>query len=256
MMNCLSLALLLLLTSSPRDQPEGRDAAYTAKKEAEKASPKEVRRLIDQFGSDSFQEREAASKRLDAIGEAALLELRKAAADNPDPEVRYRANRAANDIARRCFTEVRCFTGHQRGLIQVALSGDGRLALSGGADHTARLWDVASGKELQKLVGHKAQVYAVAFRPGARQVLTGGEDNRLRLWDTGSGKEVRSFAGHGNNVTGVAFSPDGRIVLSSSWDLTLRLWDVESGKELRKLEGHVRARECRKKKERSKINQP
>jgi WD40 repeat protein len=54
--------------------------------------------------------------------------------------------------------EIRRFEGHEQGIIQVALSRDGRLALSGSADHTARLWDVATGKELKKLEGHTSQV--------------------------------------------------------------------------------------------------
>jgi WD40 repeat protein/serine/threonine protein kinase len=135
--------------------------------------------------------------------------------------------------------EIRRFEGHEKGIIQVALSRDGRLALSGSADHTARLWDVATGKELKKFEGHTNQVYAVAFRPAGQQALTGSEDNLMKIWDVASGKELRSFEGHTNIVTGVSFSPDGKWALSSSWDQTLRLWDVEAGQELRKFEGHT-----------------
>jgi WD40 repeat protein len=135
--------------------------------------------------------------------------------------------------------EVRRFEGHTQGIIQVALSRDGRLALSGSADQTARSWEVATGKELNKFAGHTNQVYAVALRPDGRQALTGSEDNLMKLWDVASGKELRSFDGHTNIVSGVAFSPDGKRALSSSWDLTLRLWDLETGQEVRKFEGHT-----------------
>jgi hypothetical protein len=56
-----------------------------------------VKRLIRQLGSDSFDEREAASKALDRIGERALPALRKAAA-NPDLEIRKRSARLVSAI--------------------------------------------------------------------------------------------------------------------------------------------------------------
>src|SRR6516165_9719362 len=50
----------------------------------------DIDRLAEQLGSPSFQEREAASKALEKIGERALPIL-KQAARSPDAEVRKRA---------------------------------------------------------------------------------------------------------------------------------------------------------------------
>jgi uncharacterized protein (TIGR03067 family) len=60
---------------------------------AEPPATTEVGRLIKQLGSEKFSEREAAAKRLEEIGEAALGPLRAAAAQRDDPEVRLRAMR-------------------------------------------------------------------------------------------------------------------------------------------------------------------
>ena len=55
----------------------------------------EVAVLIKQLGSPSFQEREAAGKRLEGMGERALPALQKAAKEATDAEVRRRAQQIA-----------------------------------------------------------------------------------------------------------------------------------------------------------------
>src|SRR5262249_33991116 len=68
---------------------------------AVQAVPREVAGLGQQLGSEQFSEREAATKRLEEIGEAALGPLRAAAAQRDDPEVRLRAQGLLVAIERR-----------------------------------------------------------------------------------------------------------------------------------------------------------
>jgi WD40 repeat protein len=95
----------------------------------------------------------------------------------------------------------------------VAISTDGKTALSGSQDNTLRLWDLAGGREIRKFVGHSEPVQSVAFAPDGKTALSGSLDNTLRLWDLVSGREIRKFEGPGG-VTSVAFAPDGKTALS------------------------------------------
>jgi WD40 repeat protein/uncharacterized caspase-like protein len=143
--------------------------------------------------------------------------------------------------------QLQTFTGHSSAVRSVAFTPDGKQVLTGsgyaigesysGGDHTARLWDVQSGKELRTFTGHASGVDSVAFSPDGKQVLTGSRDRTARLWDAQSGKELRTFAGHSAEVNSVAFAPDGKWVLTGSDDATVRLWDVQSGKQLRTFTG-------------------
>jgi hypothetical protein len=67
----------------------------------EKAAPASIERLIRRLGSRRFRDREAASKALEAIGEPSLPALRKAARDDPDLEIRSRAQVLVERMMRR-----------------------------------------------------------------------------------------------------------------------------------------------------------
>jgi uncharacterized protein (TIGR03067 family) len=142
------------------------------------------------------------------------------------------------DVVRR--KEIRRFTGHKGFVTCVAVSRDGRRALTGSVDRTVRLWDVERGTELRCFRGDAGLVESVAFSPDGKQAASGGADETVRLWDTATGAEVRRLR-HDGRVTSVAFSKDGTHLLSGSFDRTVRLWDVATGRELHCFRGHTAA---------------
>lgn len=126
--------------------------------------------------------------------------------------------------------------GHGGPVRAIAVSPDGRLALSGGFDQSAILWELDGGVALQVLRFHEGAVNAVAALPDGR-FLTGGEDGRVAVWQPGRGAPVRVVAGHQGPVAGLAVSSDGRLVASASWDGTARVTPLDAG-EARVLRGH------------------
>jgi WD40 repeat protein len=130
--------------------------------------------------------------------------------------------------------------GHAAAVHSVALSKDGRYALTGGADKTLRLWDLTSkppGQLFRTFEGHQATVTRVLFSPDGSRALSTGDDWTGRLWDVGKGKELqRVEANAEGQITGVAFdrlsgSPLAARILAGG-DATALL-DL-SGKELQR----------------------
>jgi WD40 repeat protein len=75
-------------------------------------------------------------------------------------------------------------------VLGVAWSPRGARILSGGSDaakvpagdHSIRLWDTDSGKELHRFQGHAKGVWAIEFLPDGRHAVSGGADGSVRLW--------------------------------------------------------------------------
>jgi RNA polymerase sigma factor (sigma-70 family) len=122
---------------------------------------------------------------------------------------------------------------------QVVFSPDGKTLASGGHDGSVRLWDFATGKEIQQCVGHTAEVNCVSFSSDGKGLASASTDLTIRLWDAASGKELGQCRGHKAHVVCVSFSPDGKRLVSASWDGTIRLWDVATAKEIRQYLGHT-----------------
>jgi WD40 repeat protein len=118
---------------------------------------------------------------------------------------------------------------HQGAVLAVACSRDGKVVLTGSADKTARLWDMATGQPRGQPLRHQGPVWAVAFSPNRKTVVTGSADKTARLWDAATGEAVGETMHHQDRVDAVAFSPDGKTILTGSADQTARLWSAATG---------------------------
>jgi WD40 repeat protein len=111
-------------------------------------------------------------------------------------------------------------------VVALAFSADARLLATGSNDHTARLWDTATGHERARL-HHEDSVVSVAFHPTRPWLATGSKDGSARLWNVADGALLRRLEAR-DEVRSVAFSPNGRYLASIDTGGCVQLVDLDS----------------------------
>ena len=135
----------------------------------------------------------------------------------------------AAQAAEPAFEELR---GHERWVLALAVSPDGKQLLSGSDDQTLRVWDLEKSGTSRILRRFDSAVTALAFGRVSSQIAVGTWDGQLILCDTKSGKTLREFSEHRETITALAFDPSGTYLASGSADDRMIIWDAANGADL------------------------
>jgi WD40 repeat protein len=112
----------------------------------------------------------------------------------------------------------------------IAFSPNSKYLLTGSEDHTARVWDISTGREISRMT-HDDSVTSIAFSPDGKQVMSSSMDHTVRVWETLPWRENI----HGSNtgfVSEIAFSPDGKYIASGGRDGTILVQEMVTGREV------------------------
>jgi len=150
----------------------------------------------------------------------------------------------ASSAPTREATELKQMSGHINWVKSIVVSRDGTRAVSGGADNSVRLWDMAQGKQIRQYSGHTNQVNTVVFTPDEKYIVSGSDDCTVRVFEVESGNQVACFRGHTNLVTSIAVSEDGKRAISTGYDRTLKVLSLPDAKEVMTLLEHKQPVRC------------
>lgn len=128
---------------------------------------------------------------------------------------------------------------HQGVVGSVALSRDGRWALTGSDDETAVLWDTTSGEAVHRLP-HANPVRLVALSARGRYAFTASQGQQVAVYDGSSGERVVELAARNRGVTSAVFSADERFLLVGYVHHAVELWDITTGQRLQRWDAGAR----------------
>jgi hypothetical protein len=100
--------------------------------------------------------------------------------------------------------------GHSDPVDGVAVTLDGKRAVSASWDKTLKEWDLETGGPLRTLEGHSSLVNRVAVTSDGKRAVSASSDKTLKIWDLDSGRLLRTLVGHSASVKGVAVTADER----------------------------------------------
>lgn len=130
------------------------------------------------------------------------------------------------------------------GVLGVALSGDGRIALTGDSDGVG-VWDLKTwldpnvaltdkSDRLAVLKGHQEDVGALALSFDGRTAMTGSDDGTTMLWDLADPAHPARLATlrgaakgeYANGVQAMALTRDSRRAVIADFDGNMIVWDL------------------------------
>jgi len=116
----------------------------------------------------------------------------------------------------------------------VAFAPDGKSFATASWDHTARIWDTITGREIMRFSHPSGYVEAVCFSPDGKYLATGSNDNTARVWNVETRREVSRIT-HDKFVNAVAFSHDGHYLATASLDRFARIWEPGNRHEINQI---------------------
>lgn len=125
------------------------------------------------------------------------------------------------------------FLGHGEKINSVAISPNGRYALSGSSDYTALFWDTQTAQVLHRFV-HPTRVTKVALDTTGKYAFSAGSQRQSSIWDLKTGKEVSrlQYQSRSRVFSAVRFSNDSKQLFTGSPGRVLNRWKTSSGIEL------------------------
>ncbi len=120
--------------------------------------------------------------------------------------------------------------GHTWFIMHASWSSDLGMIVTASEDHSAKVWNVESGKCLHTLE-HSRYVCFATFDGKSQRIVTASQDETVKLWSVESGTCIRTLH-MSTEINCAAFSPDGQFLVVSGYAWNGGIWNTLSGEFL------------------------
>ena len=132
----------------------------------------------------------------------------------------------------------RVTSGHLGWVRSIAFDPANEWFVSGSADRTIKVWDLASGRLKLTLTGHIEQVTGLAVSSRHPYMFSCGLDKQVKCWDLEYNKVIRHYHGHLSGIYAMDLHPNLDILFTGGRDSTCRVWDMRTKAQIHVLTGH------------------
>ncbi|MEM9326299.1 MAG: caspase family protein [Bacteroidota bacterium] len=118
--------------------------------------------------------------------------------------------------------------GHDAVVKSVTFSTDDQYLITGSRDKSAKLWEIATGREVRTYLGHEHTINDLDMGPKSKTFATSSADNTAKVWDIESGELTFTTPKMEKYMTAVAFSPDGKWLATGGYMGEVLIWDLKT----------------------------
>lgn len=138
--------------------------------------------------------------------------------------------------------------GHTDVIWSLAVSSDGKIVVSGGADRRIGVWSITSptssdddpssittgpsAKWVKALYGHKDSITGLKFRIGTHELYSASLDRTIKLFDVDQLSYIETLFGHQESITSLDALRGEFALTSGGRDRTARWWKVREESQL------------------------
>jgi len=133
---------------------------------------------------------------------------------------------------------MRVISGHLGWVRCMSIDPSNEWFVTGSADRTIKIWDLASGVLKLTLTGHINTVRGLAVSPRHPYLFSAGEDKKVLCWDLEYNKVIRHYHGHLSGVYCLDMHPTLDVLVTGGRDSTARVWDMRTKQNIFVLSGH------------------
>jgi WD40 repeat protein/uncharacterized caspase-like protein len=204
--------------------------ATTIEGQKRESEASRISALIDQAEQllENHNQLEAAIASIEALGE-----MKKLNRENQDELKRIQS--VIDNVHERKRLE-----GHERSVISVTYSPNGKIIASADQDGQIILWD-SHGKMLKKISSNRESIWRVKFSNDNKLLASTSLDNTVKIWELlQNGNEIYynlkyDFKDYTDDVYGISFSKNNKLLATSSADNKIIIWDLGSKRKLNTL---------------------
>jgi WD40 repeat protein len=108
----------------------------------------------------------------------------------------------------------------------IVMCNEDRQFITAHHDNKIRIWDRASGKELQQLTVDQGGVNCLTISKNGQRVYCGCRDGTIKEWNLTDESCQRTFDGKQGSVSAISLSQDGRFLYCGGSDGTIKEWNL------------------------------
>ncbi|MFH7025042.1 MAG: NB-ARC domain-containing protein [Heteroscytonema crispum UTEX LB 1556] len=123
---------------------------------------------------------------------------------------------------------IRTLTGHSKSVYALALTLDGKYAISASDDTTVKVWNWQTGEVVRTLTGHSNSVNALALTLDGKYAISASDDTTVKVWNWQTGEIIASFTGD-SGITCCAVAPDGVSIIAGEASGRVHFLRLEGG---------------------------